>query len=344
MGNLQNLMDYCQNFNIDLFEDCTVPAPLDLQQVKNNIMLRCGLLTPVYSEPEVFKMMTKMWFDSNQWNFEHLIKIILAEYSPIENVVDNDWWKEEHTGTDKRTMGGDDKLFHGETHTLSGQDTLGHGETHTLSGQDTLGHGETHTLSGTDTLTHGEKHTLSGTDTLTHGETHTLSGSDSVSDTTSNEHTVSAYNAGTYQADSKDTKSGGPSTTYGKVDTASGQDSTGYGKTDTASGDDKTQYGKKDTASGTDTTTYGKTDTASGTDTTTYGKTDTASGVDTTEYGKTDDLEHGENIEYHRYRHSNVGVTSNQQLIEQELALLEHFNIYDWIAAKFERDNMIQLY
>ena len=288
MGNLQNLMDYCQNYNIDLFENCTVPAPLDLQQVKNNIMLRCGLLTPVYSEPEVFKMMTKMWFDSNQWNFEHLINIILAEYNPIENVVDHDWWKEEHTGTDKRTMGGDDKLFHGETHTLS----------------------------GTDTLTHGEKHTLSGTDTLTHGETHTLSGSDSVSDTTSNEHTVSAYNSSSYQADSKDTKSGGPSTTYGKVDTASGQDSTGYGKTDTASGDDKTQYGK----------------------------TDTASGVDTTEYGKTDDLEHGENIEYHRYRHANVGVTTNQQLIEQELALLEHFNIYDWIAAKFERDNMIQLY
>ena len=316
MGNLQNLIDYCQNVNIDLFENCTVPAPLDLQQVKNNIMLRCGLLTPVYSEPEVFKMMTKMWFDSNQWNFEHLINIILAEYNPIENVVDHDWWKEEHTGTDKRTMGGDDKLFHGETHTLS----------------------------GTDTLTHGEKHTLSGTDTLTHGETHTLSGSDSVSDTTSNEHTVSAYNSSSYQADSKDTKSGGPSTTYGKVDTASGQDSTGYGKTDTASGDDKTQYGKTDTASGDDKTQYGKTDTASGDDKTQYGKTDTASGVDTTEYGKTDDLEHGENIEYHRYRHANVGVTTNQQLIEQELALLEHFNIYDWIAAKFERDNMIQLY
>ena len=344
MITLQNLSDYCEANNIDLFEGCTVPAPLQMTQVINNIKLRCGLLPVVYSEPQVFKMMTRMWFDSNQWNFEHLVNIILAEYNPIENVVDHDWWKEEHTGTDKRTMGGQDTLTHGETHTLGGSDTLTHGETHTLSGSDTLTHGETHTLSGTDTLTHGEKHTLSGTDTLTHGETHTLSGTDSVSDTTSNEHTVSAYNSSGYQADSKDTTSGGPATTYGKVDTASGQDSTGYGKTDTASGDDKTKYGKTDTASGIDTTGYGKTDTASGIDTTGYGKTDTASGTDTTGYGKTDDLEHGENIEYHRYRHANVGVTSNQQLINQELELLEKFNIYDWIAHKFERDNMIQCY
>ena len=328
MGNLQNLIYYCEDHNIDLFEGCTVPTPLDRTQVINNIMLRCGLLTPVYSEPETFKLMTKMWFDSNQWNFEHLIKIMLANYSPIENVYESDHWKEENSGTDKLT----------------------HGETHTLSGKDELQHGETHTLSGDDTFEHGETHTLSGEDTLTHGETHTLSGKDTVKDTTTNEHQVSAFNESTYQADSKDIRNNGPETTYGKKDTASGDDVTEYGKTDTASGTDTTTYGKTDTASGTDTTTYGKTDTASGTDTTTYGKTDTASGTDTTTYGKkdtasgTDRTEHGHIIEYTRLRHGNIGVTTNNQLINQELEMLENFNIYDWIAAKFERDNMIQLY
>ena len=342
MVTLQNLTDWCEANNIDLFEGCTVPAPLDMTQVINNIKLRCGLLTPVYSEPQVFKMMTRIWFDSNQWNFEHLVNIILAEYNPIENVVDHDWWKEEHSG--------DDKLFHGETHTLSGQDTLTHGETHTLGGQDTLTHGETHELSGKDEFEHGETHELSGKDEFEHGETHELSGTDSNTDTTSNEHIVSAYNSSNYQADSKDTKSGGISTTYGKKDEASGTDTTTYGKKDEASGTDTTTYGKKDEASGTDTTTYGKKDTASGTDTTGYGKTDTASGTDTTGYGKTDTAsgvdttEYGKGIEYHRYRHANVGVTTNQQLINQELELLEKFNIYDWIAHKFERDNMIQCY
>ena len=326
MYTLQSLMDYCKNNDIDLFENCTTPDPIDIDLLKSYIMLRCGLLQPIYGEPLLFKMQTKMWFDSNQWRMEHLVNMLLAEYSPAENVVEYDHWEEDHTGTD--SDGGTETLSHGETHTLSGNDKLQHGETHTLSGQDTLGHGETHTLSGQDTLGHGETHTLSGTDTDT--------------DTTGNEHTVSAYNSSGYQSDSKDQKSGSITTTYGKTDTASGTDTTTFGKTDTASGTDTTTYGKTDTASGTDTTTYGKTDTASGIDTTTYGKKDTASGTDTTTFGKT--FTHGESIEYTRDRHGNVGVKSSSDLMQEELNLLERFNVYDTLASWFEKANMIQVY
>lgn len=230
--NLQNLIDYCKYKEIDLFENCTVPDPLDIDMVKNEIMRRCGLLRPVYAEPLVFKALTKMWFDSNQWNFEHLVKIVEAEYSPIENVYEDEHYKIEHTGTDKTAF------------------------------------------SGTDTLTHGEKHTLSGTDTVTDGS-HT-------------EHTVSAYNSSTYQPSSKDQNGG-------DVDTK-------YGRTDTASGDDATKYGKKE------------------------------------------DFTHGHIEEFTKLRHGNVGVTTNNQLIGEELSMLEKFNPYDWIAAKFERDNFIQVY
>ena len=354
MWALQNLMEYYHQNNIDLFENCTTPEPIDVDLLKSYIMRRCGLLQPVYGEPLLFKMQTKMWFDSNQWRMEHLVKMLLAEYEPHENVFEYEHWVEEHSGTDLN--GGNDTLQHGETHTLSGSDTLGHGETHTLSGNDTLQHGETHTLSGSDTLGYGEKHTLSGSDTLGygekhtlsgndslkhgethtlsgndtlgHGETHTLSGSDIDTDSTSNEHTVSAYNSSGYQADSKDQKGGTVQTTYGKKDTASGTDTTTYGKTDTASGTDTTTYGKTDTASGTDTTTYGKTDTASGTDTTTYGKTFT----------------HGEKIEYTKNRNGNVGIKSSSDLMQEELNLLERFNVYETLSAWFEKDNMIQVY
>ena len=256
MWNLQSLLDYYDQRNIDVFENCTAPDPIDINLLKSYIVLRCGLLQPIYGEPLLFKMQCKMWFDSNQWRMEHLVKMLIADYSPAENIYEHDHWEEQHSGTDE----------HG------GQDTLGHGEVHTLSGQDTLGHGETHTLSGKDT----------------------------EADTTSNEHSVSAYNSSTYQADSKDQKGGSLETTYGK----------------------------KDTASGTDTTTYGKTDTASGTDTTTYGKT----------------LTHGEKIEYTRDRNGNVGVKSSSDLMQEELNLLERFNVYDTLASWFEKDNMIQIY
>ena len=316
MTTLQNVVDFLQMQNKDLFENCSVPAPINIETVKDYIMLRCGLLTPMYEEPELFKIQTRMWFTKEQWEFDHLVKILLADYDIIDNVDEWDWWKEEHSGTDERKLGGHDDFTHGETHTLSGEDTLTHGETHTLSGEDTL--------------THGETHTLSGEDTLTHGETHTLSGKDTNADTTATEHTVSAYNSGNYQADSKDSNSGNIETTYGKKDTASGDDTTEYGKTDTASGDDVQQYGK--------------TDTASGDDVQQYGKTDTASGKDITDYGKTDDLTHGEIIEYNRHRHGNIGIETAQDIIQKELDLLERFNVYDWIARKFERDLMIQVY
>ena len=284
MWNLASLMEYYRQRDIDLFENCTTPDPIDADLLKSYIMRRCGLLQPIYGEPDLFKMQTKMWFDSNQWRMNHLVWMLLAEYNPSENIVEYDHWNEAHSGTDEE----------------GGEDTLQHGETHTLSGQDDFTHGETHTLSGQDDFTHGETHTLSGQDDLTHGETHTLSGTDTDSDTTSTEHSVSAYNSSTYQPDSIDQKGGSVEREYGKTDTASGTDST--------------EYGKVDTASGTDTTGYGKTFT------------------------------HGENIEYTRNRHGNVGVKSSSDLMQEELNLLERFNVYETLASWFEKDNMIQVY
>lgn len=218
--NLQNLVDYCQWQGIDIFENCSVPAPLDIEMVKNEIMKKCGLLRPVYGEPEVFKALTKMWFDSNQWNFDHLVNIINAEYSPIENVYESDHYTTQHSGTDKRALGGKD----------------------------------IDTLSGTDTVTDGSATT----------------------------HEVSAFNSSGYQPSSRDSNSG----------------------------DIDTKYGKKDTL----------------------------------EFGKTDDFTHGHLETYDRLRHGNIGVTTNDQLILEELSMLEKFNPYDWIAAKFERENFLQIY
>ena len=134
--NLQNLVDYCQWQGIDIFENCSVPAPLDIEMVKNEIMKKCGLLRPVYGEPEVFKALTKMWFDSNQWNFDHLVNIINAEYSPIENVYESDHYTTQHSGTDKRALGGKD------IDTLSGTDTVtdGSATTHEVSAFNSSGY------------------------------------------------------------------------------------------------------------------------------------------------------------------------------------------------------------
>ena len=283
-----------------------------------------------------------------------LWEVQTAEFDPIENYSMTE--KEEtkygkvdtnsgtdstlRTGTDTHTESGTNTLLMTgtDTNAQSGTDQLQHGETHTLSGQDSLTHGEKHTLGGQDSLTYGEKHTLGGNDTLQHGETHTWTGGESTTDTRAMEHEVSAFNSSGYSDASKDTNSGGTSTTFNsKKDTASGTDTTGYGRTDTASGTDSTSYGRTDTASGTDTTGYGRTDTASGTDRTTYGKTDletrnmtdatTFGHVDTENRNMTDALTHGHVVtasgkdERELTRTGNIGTTTSQQMLESSLEL-----------------------
>ncbi len=269
---LQNVVDFLQANGKDLFENCTTPEPIDMNLVKDYIMLRCGLLTPVYGEPELMKQQVKMWFDKEQWEFSHLVKILLAEYDIIDNVDEYEEWHEKHSGTDQRKLGGKEYL----------------------SGSDKLIHGETHTLSGTDELEYDTQDVHSGEDTDT--------------DTTGTEHKVSAFNSSVYQADSKDENSGTVEHSFDSSMNKTGTETTTFGKTDTASGTDETQYGK------------------------------------TTNHDKTDDLTHGENIDYFRRRHGNIGLETPSDIIMKELDMLERFNVYDWIARKFERDNMIEVY
>lgn len=243
--NLQNQVDYLQNLGEDdIFDGLTVPDPLNAETAKSAIMTRCGLLTPVYSEPEVMRAAIAQWSVRMQWTFQHLINIIQAEYSPIENT---DRYSE-HT-TDRNG-------------------------------------GTTRTHGGTDTRseTHG------GTDTRTEGGT--TSTADGGSDTTTNE--VSAYNSSGYQADRKETLSHGL----------------------------------------TETVTHGKTDALQ------HGETVT----DQTTHGMTiNDVTSGEES-YTEHTHGNIGTTTNQQMIEAELSLLRHFDVYGFIAEKFESEFCLMIY
>lgn len=223
--NLQNLIEAGQLDNIDIFAGVSVPDPLDAETVKSAIMVRCGLMTPLYKEPGVFQALVTHWFISKQWTIQHLINIIEAEYSPIENY----------------------NRVEDSSDTLSGSDTL------TMAG----GNQETH--SGTDTETH------SGTDTTTNS--------------------ISAENSSAWSNDTKSDELHGHQIS----------DLHGHTITDT--------YQNRS-------------------DTTAYGKINTRKSS----------------------IHGNIGVTTNQQMIEQELELLRHFDIYGYIAELFENDNMLLIY
>lgn len=272
--NLQNLLDYCKDFGIpDPFSAVSVPAPLNMETVRSAIIVRCGLLTPLYAEPEVFTNLVNQWFESKQWTFEHLINIIEAKYSPIENY---DRYTDQTAG--KNTS---------EIHSGGYEDNETGEDVEANSGKDTVKD------SGTDSESNSGKDqrdiTNSGTDTTTN--------------------TISAYNSSSYQPDNKS------ETTHGhKVD------------------DDLT-FGKK-----TDMT-YGKQSD------TTYGRqVNTRYGKKVTHNYLNDTISHTGSDTLTEHIHGCIGVTTNQQLIEQELKLLQHFDIYSYIANLFENDNMIMIY
>lgn len=107
--NLQNLIDYTHYMNEpDILSGVVLPPPLDSEKCKDAITMRCGLLTPVYGEPAVFRDMITKWFASRTWNFEHLIKVIQAEYSPIENTDRYSEHETTTTGSDSRSKTGSD--------------------------------------------------------------------------------------------------------------------------------------------------------------------------------------------------------------------------------------------
>lgn len=243
--NFQNQADYLKQLNNeDILSGVFVPAPLQEETLKSQIMFRCGLLEPAYTEPEIMQTAISQFFKREQWNIAHLVNIILAEYSPIENT---DRYSEKET-----TQGGTRKV------STSGSDTH----------------------SGTDE----RDITNSGTD-----QTDTRHTGDDI---TTN--TVSAFNSSSYQPDSRS------DVQYGSIE----NEALIHGHRI----DDDLKYGHKIDKSGS--------------------TNEETSGSD----------------KYVEHTHGNIGVTTNQEMIEQELQLLRHFDVYDWIAAKLENELFVQIY
>ena len=99
--NLQNQLDYLP----ELLDGVTLPSDdLDVDLMKSVIVERCGLLTPLYSEPETMKQVINIWFRSHQWNIAHIIELIKTAYKPLENYDRHEDLERGKTDTRNRTQ------------------------------------------------------------------------------------------------------------------------------------------------------------------------------------------------------------------------------------------------
>ena len=237
MFNFQALVDYDASV---LDGVSLVPAGIDVDTLKGEIMLQCGLLQPLYSEPATMKSAITQWFSARAWTFEHLLNIINAEYSPIENTDRYDQWTRNIDRALDRTDNTTDAIS------------------------------ETNTKNLTNTRETDSQVDTSGTTT---GQ-------------------VSAFNSSDWSNSSKDSSTG---QTVG--DETVTERNTG---------------------------------------------TDTKTGNNTRRNVADEDEDTTET--YTQHLHGNIGVTTNQEMIEQELALLAKFNIYTWIALNLRDSLFLEVY
>lgn len=180
--NLQNLIDYCREMGEpDILSGVLLPGPLDNEKCKSAIVMRCGMLTPVYGEPAVLRDMIKNWFSARQWNFEHLIKVIQAEYSPIENTdkysehsIKRDGSNTVSTsGSDTTRLSGSDRTASSGTDTRTRTPNLTNTITNEISAENASTYQPDNKTTATDTGTETDALQHGKTDTITYGKTDT---------------------------------------------------------------------------------------------------------------------------------------------------------------------------
>lgn len=185
-----------------------------------------------------------------------------------------------------------------------------------------------------------EKHSGEDVNTASGSDSVTASGNDSIVSSGTDSKNYS-YNSDTIQQiNTADTNSGRDTTSnsnssYDSTKTyLHDQSEVNFGKTTTTNGETEVSGG----GSSTDSTTYGKTDT------TTYGKTDTYT------HGKTDTYKHGEQIDHDgettRETHTsgNIGVTTSQQMLQQEIDIAPALNIINIMVQSFKERFCILVY
>lgn len=180
--NFQNQIDYGQGFGIDILEGVPEIPSLDRDTLKSHIMFKCGLLTPVYSEPETMRDAFTHWFSYMRYDIDKMLDVANTEYLPLENYRRNETETVNRTGSDVMQHTGTISDTGGETTEDSGTITDDYGSEKerlvSAYNEDEYSPGEkeiisdgnnTRTLDTTREVTNGNTRTFQNTDSRTEG-------------------------------------------------------------------------------------------------------------------------------------------------------------------------------
>ena len=323
----------------DLFSQMVLPQGIDKETLTDNILIRGGEFEVVYSDPDFMQHAIGSW--SKKWyrTFTKWVEALDIEYNPLEN-YDR---MEDFTDTINRGLTTSGRKDSGNTRTFDNEDK----ETRDYEDKETRDLSDERTFNNTDERTNNntDERTHNNTDERTHNNTdeRTLD-TENVLDGTVEEK-VSAFDSSTYQP-SRNTDTDNTTTDTGTItDAHSGTITDAH--TGTITDDHTGTITDAHTGTITDDHTGTITDEGTGTDTINHTGTDTFNhtGTITDEYGEGVSGSEKENTtNKHGGRvHGNIGVTTSQQMLEQELNIAK-WNLYEHITDVFLEEFIIPIY
>lgn len=264
--------------NKDIFSGLNLPAgsPMNRDIMINTIMEYCGLNIPLYADVNVMQSAINVWSSKHQYTFKHIAKIYEASYSPIEN-------------TDRY-----------EDITITHDRDLTNNKTDNSKTNDNINSNKTENSTLTNTETTGSTTGTTGNDTITHSGT----------DTNTEEVTTSAYNASTYQPDTKTT-------------------------TSLLHGEQIQDYNSSNT-------TVTGSSSSNGTDIKEF--KDKTKGEHNTNRIANEKVNENETTRTINHTHGNIGVMDNSTMQQKDYELIGNFNPYNFIAGIFENELTLFVY
>ena len=306
------------NYDNTIFDNMAFPMDdsEEQQNIIDNILLDCAELEVIYTNPDFIKWAIGTWSVHELPIWTRIYNASQAEYNPIENY---DRIEETETTTDGTVQhsGNDSRRV------ITSDDT-----DRTLATDSTrnITENKEEVVDGTVQNSGNDVNTSSGTDRSTKAVDTTAT--NSGSDVTTNQ--IAAFNSSTLVDHDKSTLA------HGHVLTTDDDESGSitYGKTDTLAHGLKTD---------TDTTT-----TNENTVRDEY-EDDITEGIDR-DIDTTDTYTHGEKVDddttvtVSSRIHGNIGVTTSQQMLEQEIELAPKINVCDYITNSFKRRFCLLVY
>ena len=320
----------------------------DKTNLVNNLLCELAEMEVLYTSPAFMKTIIGVWSYKEKPTWDRIYAAAQLEYNPIENYdrqessTDTTAATRKHSGSDSVTNTGNDVTAYSGSDTVTNAGT----DTTTNSGKDTMQDSGTEAVAntGTDTTTNSGKDTTqdsgteavanTGTDSTTHGGT----------DTTTNK--VAGFDSGNLENHDSSAVAHGhtesllhghtATTTFGKKEelTHGHVEALQHGHTAT------TTFGKKEelTHGHVEALQHGHTVTnAMG-----HSETLTHGHVATTQHGE--QIKDDSSVTRSSRIHGNIGVTTSQQMLEQELEVAPKLNIMNVIIESFKNRFCLLVY